>query len=48
LRQGDYNQETVYGKDPVEVAQRWEESGAEWLHLVELDAARTGERVNMP
>lgn len=48
LRQGDYNQETVYGKDPVEVAQRWEESGAEWLHLVDLDAARTGEPVNMP
>lgn len=48
LRQGDYNRETVYGKDPVEVAQRWEESGAEWLHLVDLDAARTGEPVNMP
>lgn len=48
LRQGDYNRETVYGKDPVEVAQRWEKSGAEWLHLVDLDAARTGEPVNMP
>ncbi|MBO8126267.1 MAG: 1-(5-phosphoribosyl)-5-[(5-phosphoribosylamino)methylideneamino]imidazole-4-carboxamide isomerase [Firmicutes bacterium] len=40
LRQGDYNQETVYSEDPVEVAVKWASLGAERLHLVDLDAAR--------
>lgn len=48
LMQGDYEQETVYGSDPVEVARRWEREGAQWLHLVDLDAARTGAPVNLP
>lgn len=48
LMQGDYEQETVYGSDPVEIARRWERKGAEWLHLVDLDAARTGDPVNLP
>lgn len=46
LIQGDYNQETVYADDPVQVAQKWQEQGAQWLHLVDLDAARTGEWTN--
>jgi phosphoribosylformimino-5-aminoimidazole carboxamide ribotide isomerase len=46
LRQGDYAQETVYG-DPVQLAQQWEQQGAQWLHLVDLDAARTGELSNL-
>ncbi len=48
LVQGDYDQETVYGRDPVAVAKRWAREGAQWLHLVDLDAARTGKAVNLP
>lgn len=46
LRQGDYNDETVFGDDPVEMALRWKSAGAEWLHLVDLDGAREGRPVN--
>lgn len=42
LRQGDFARETVYGDDPVEVARRFSEAGARWLHVVDLDAARSG------
>jgi phosphoribosylformimino-5-aminoimidazole carboxamide ribotide isomerase len=45
LRQGDYNQETVFG-DPVEMARRFVAEGARRLHLVDLDGARTGRPVN--
>lgn len=48
LLQGDYDCETVYDTDPVAVAKRWESEGAKWLHLVDLDAARTGEPINLP
>jgi phosphoribosylformimino-5-aminoimidazole carboxamide ribotide isomerase len=47
LRQGDYNQETVFSDDPVEMAKRWADEGAERLHLVDLDGARAGEPVNL-
>ena len=40
LRQGDYDQQTVFGDDPVEFAQQWQQQGARRLHLVDLDAAR--------
>ena len=40
LFQGDFAQETVYGEDPVEVAKRFEEAGAPWIHVVDLDASR--------
>lgn len=46
LRQGDYNDETVFGDDPVEMAKRWKDEGAEWLHLVDLDGAKDGKPVN--
>jgi phosphoribosylformimino-5-aminoimidazole carboxamide ribotide isomerase len=46
LHQGDFDQETVYGADPVEMAQRWEAEGAERLHVVDLDGAREGTGVN--
>lgn len=46
LRQGDYNDETVYGEDPVEVARGFGEAGAVWIHTVDLDAARTGSGAN--
>ena len=40
LRQGDYDQKTVFGDDPVEFARKWKQAGAKRLHLVDLDAAR--------
>jgi phosphoribosylformimino-5-aminoimidazole carboxamide ribotide isomerase len=46
LHQGDYAQETVYGDDPVAVALGFAEAGARWIHVVDLDAARSGEPVN--
>jgi phosphoribosylformimino-5-aminoimidazole carboxamide ribotide isomerase len=48
LRQGDYGQETVYGDDPVAVASSFCDDGATWIHVVDLDAARSGEPVNRP
>ena len=48
LVQGDYGRETVYGDDPVAQAFAFQEAGAAWLHIVDLDAARTGEPVNRP
>lgn len=42
LMQGDYARETVYGDDPVEVARRWSEAGADMVHVVDLDGARSG------
>lgn len=46
LYQGDYDQMTVYASDPVEVARRWQEAGASWLHVVDLDGAKEGHPVN--
>lgn len=46
LLQGDYNQETVYGDSPVEMAKQWEEQGASWIHLVDLDGAKQGAPAN--
>lgn len=46
LQQGDYSNETVYGDDPAQVAQSFVSAGASWIHIVDLDAARTGEAVN--
>ncbi len=48
LRQGDYADETVYGDDPVAVARDFAASGARWIHVVDLDAARSGDAVNRP
>jgi phosphoribosylformimino-5-aminoimidazole carboxamide ribotide isomerase len=42
LRQGDFDAVSDYGDDPVEVSRRWVAAGARRLHLVDLDAARTG------
>ncbi|HZK10075.1 MAG TPA: 1-(5-phosphoribosyl)-5-[(5-phosphoribosylamino)methylideneamino]imidazole-4-carboxamide isomerase [Clostridia bacterium] len=46
LTQGDYKKMTVYEKDPVKVAKRWEKMGAQILHLVDLDGAKDGIRSN--
>jgi phosphoribosylformimino-5-aminoimidazole carboxamide ribotide isomerase len=42
LQQGDFARETAYSDDPVEVATRFADAGARWLHVVDLDGARTG------
>lgn len=46
LKQGDYAQETVFGADPAEMAQRWVDQGAQFLHIVDLDGAKEGRPVN--
>lgn len=48
LLQGDYARETVYGEDPVAVARSFVDEGARWIHIVDLDAARSGDPVNRP
>jgi len=47
LAQGDFDRQTGYG-DPVELARSFAAAGAPWLHVVDLDAARTGRPVNRP
>lgn len=47
LYQGDYNQMTVYDKDPLSVAKRFRDAGAEYLHMVDLEGAKTGETPNL-
>ena len=47
LYQGDYGQVTTYDTDPVQVALRWQEAGASWLHVVDLDGAKQGMPVNV-
>ena len=46
LYQGDYNQATTYSSDPVAVAREWQDAGASWLHVVDLDGAKAGQPVN--
>jgi phosphoribosylformimino-5-aminoimidazole carboxamide ribotide isomerase len=48
LLQGDYERETLYGDDPVAVALSFAEAGAHWIHVVDLDAAKSGDPVNRP
>jgi phosphoribosylformimino-5-aminoimidazole carboxamide ribotide isomerase len=47
LAQGDYEREQVYNEDPLAAAMQWVEGGARWLHVVDLDGARSGERHNI-
>jgi phosphoribosylformimino-5-aminoimidazole carboxamide ribotide isomerase len=46
LIQGDYEKETVYGNSPFDMAKNFSEQGAEWIHMVDLDGAKDGKRVN--
>lgn len=48
LRQGEYDDQTTYGDDPVAVAESFAAAGARWIHVVDLDAARSGSPVNRP
>jgi phosphoribosylformimino-5-aminoimidazole carboxamide ribotide isomerase len=47
LRQGDFEDETVYGDDPFEAARSFVKGGARFLHVVDLDGAREGEPANL-
>jgi phosphoribosylformimino-5-aminoimidazole carboxamide ribotide isomerase len=47
LKQGDYALQTTYATDPRELAQRYAAAGARWLHLVDLDGARSGSFDNL-
>ncbi|MCR6596362.1 1-(5-phosphoribosyl)-5-[(5-phosphoribosylamino)methylideneamino]imidazole-4-carboxamide isomerase [Bacillus halotolerans] len=46
LVQGDYSKETVYGDSPFDMASLFASEGAEWIHLVDLDGAKEGKKVN--
>jgi phosphoribosylformimino-5-aminoimidazole carboxamide ribotide isomerase len=46
LRRGDFDDVTVFSDDPVELARYWQDQGAEALHVVDLDAARSGDLTN--
>lgn len=47
LVQGDFDQRTEYASDPLDAARAWAAAGAERLHVVDLDGARTGVPVNL-
>ncbi|MCX7749409.1 MAG: 1-(5-phosphoribosyl)-5-[(5-phosphoribosylamino)methylideneamino]imidazole-4-carboxamide isomerase [Clostridia bacterium] len=47
LVQGRFTDVTVYAEDPVGMALKWEQMGAQYLHVVDLDGARTGEPQNI-
>ena len=47
LYQGDYEQETVYSDDPALEGRRWARLGATWIHVVDLDGARSGAPANL-
>lgn len=46
LLQGDYNEVTVYGENPGEMAKKWERLGGDFLHIVDLDGAKAGKEIN--
>ncbi|HSE12132.1 MAG TPA: 1-(5-phosphoribosyl)-5-[(5-phosphoribosylamino)methylideneamino]imidazole-4-carboxamide isomerase [Rudaea sp.] len=47
LAQGDYARETVYAAEPGALARQYADDGADWLHIVDLDGARSGELENL-
>lgn len=46
LLRGDYDKETIYGDSPFDMAQKFAADGAKWIHMVDLDGAKDGKRVN--
>src|SRR6056300_1462027 len=46
LSQGDYNKKTIYSANPFEMAQRFEDHGIDFLHLVDLDGAKSSKIIN--
>ena len=47
LVQGDFNEKTVYQDSPLEAARAWVDAGARFLHVIDLDGARTGKPANL-
>ena len=47
LRRGEFDAKKVYEQDPLSAARAWQREGARFLHVVDLDGARTGEPVNL-
>jgi len=47
LYKGDYDQQTTYGNDPLSQAKVFGDAGSTWLHLVDLDGARSGEMAHL-
>jgi phosphoribosylformimino-5-aminoimidazole carboxamide ribotide isomerase len=47
LTRGKFSTEKKYFDDPVEVARKWQKAGAEWLHVIDLEGARTGKVKNL-
>lgn len=47
LYQGDYNLESTYYESPLEPAEKWYDAGANWLHIIDLDGAKTGKPENL-
>ena len=47
LVQGKFTDVTVYSDDPVEMALKWEKLGAQFIHVIDLDGARTGRPQNL-
>ena len=47
LYKGDYDQMTVYNEDPLAVAKDFAGAGATWIHMVDLEGARSGETPNL-
>jgi phosphoribosylformimino-5-aminoimidazole carboxamide ribotide isomerase len=48
LKRGLAAEKVVYSNDPVSIAKKWQDAGADWLHLVDLDAAFSGKPKNLP
>jgi phosphoribosylformimino-5-aminoimidazole carboxamide ribotide isomerase len=46
LIQGDYDQEIIYNDSPTAMAKEWEQQGATYIHVVDLDGAKTGNSLN--
>lgn len=46
LMQGDYDQETIYGDSPFDMAMQFADQGADWIHMVDLDGAKAGKKFN--
>ena len=48
LTQGDFARATVYEENPARAARSFFDKGAAWLHVVDLDGAKTGQPGNLP
>ena len=46
LVQGDYHRKTTFAEDPLKIAEQWQAAGCEWIHVVDLDGARSGDMPN--